>query len=330
MKERNIYIGNCSKKGIYNYKLKKGKLLKKYETNDFERCTYLANSNSYLYSVIEIRGTEKEKHGHIVAYKKSKNKLINIDRKSSYGQGPCHIEISRKNKMIFVSNYIDGYFSIFKINEDGTIGKKIYCSVENKQNSHVHCAKMSLDNKFFFMVDLGEDLIIAYELKENEIKEVSRIKLKKDSQPRHIAIGKNKIYVVTEKSCEVYILKFENRTLSIIDVISILPYCVDKKESYTGCAIKISKNFRHIYVTIRGHNSITIYKTNRKQIKIIQNLSCEGNLPRDLEIDKSGKYVFVANQDSNEIAVFKRNRITGKLTYKNKEKVDSPTCVISE
>lgn len=327
MKEQKVYIGNCSKNGIYYYTFKNGNLKKKYSTNDSKRCTYLKNSKCYLYGVIEIKDEKNKNNGYVMAYKNNKDGLINIDKKSSYGQGPCHINISEKKKLMFVSNYIDGQFVVFRINKDGTIGNKIYSKVLNQKSSHMHCAEITKNSKYLFAVDLGNDSIVAYEIKD-KIKEISRIKFMKGTQPRHITINRDIIYVVTEESCKIYIIKFNKGKLRIINNISILPSSVSQKKEYTGCAIKISKNLRYLYVTIRGHNSISVYKVNKEKLKLIQNISCRGNLPRDLEIDKSGRYVLVANQDSNEIAIFIRNNITGKLSYKSKESMKLPTCVI--
>ena len=168
MREYNVFIGNTSKNGIYHYKLKNGKLIKKYETNNFERCTYLANNKSYLYSVIEVSDKENNGCGYIISYKKEQDRLIFVDKTSSYGKGPCHIELSEDNRMIYISNYIDGYLTVTKINENGTFGEKIYSFVENYNKSHLHCTKNYMDGKFFFISDLGEDIIIAYEIKDNK------------------------------------------------------------------------------------------------------------------------------------------------------------------
>lgn len=330
MKEQNIFIGNTSANGIYHYKFKNGKIYKKYMTSDFERCTYLVNDNQYLYGVIEIAGTKEENYGYIVAYKKENEKLINIDKKPSYGKGPCHIEIDKENNMLFISNYIDGCLSIIKKEYNGTLGKKIYSNINNDKMSHLHCVKKIMNKSFFISVDLGANLIIAYEIKEEEIIEVSRLKLNSETDPRHIVIGKDLIYVVTERSCELYILKFQNRRLKLIDVVSILPDNTIKNEDYTGCAIKLSKNLKNIYVSVRGHNSISVFKVQKENVKMIQNIYCGGDVPRDLELDKTNKYLFSANQNSSDISIFKRNKFNGKLKYLYKEEVINPTCIIAE
>ena len=179
-------------------------------------------------------------------------------------------------------------------------------------------------------MDLGEDRLTVYEIKENIIKEIDHIDFKENTQPRHIAVSKQSIYVITEKSCELYKIKFSNQKLQITDIISLLPKNVETKENYTGCAIKITKDFKNIYVTIRGHNSISVYKTNENTVELIQNICCEGDVPRDLEIDKEENYILIANQNSNEIAVFKRNKDNGKLKFFYKEIIIEPTCIIVE
>lgn len=326
MKTQDVYIGNTSTNGIYKYKFKNGELIKadreeNSQTKVFERCTYLALNKKHLYSVVE------KEDGIIVEYQREQNGLKYIEKNLSYGKGPCHIEIAPKNNLLFVSNYIDGYYTIFKINSNGVIGNPIYHKIENKKKSHAHCIKVASNGKFFCVVDLGADLLIVYEIKNNIIKEVDRLKFKNNTEPRHIAICKNIIYLITEKSCELYTIRFKNNKLEILDVKSLLPQNIKIKDNYTGCAIKVTKDFKNIYTTIRGHNSISVFKIKNNKIEMVQNKNCGGDLPRDLELDKTENYVLVANSDDNKISIFRRDKKSGKLEFKNSEETESPTCV---
>lgn len=322
MKTQDVYIGNCSTKGIYKYSLKNGELFKDpTQFKIFERCTYITLTKNYLYSVIE------KEEGMIVEYKKELTSLKHIEKKSSYGKGACHIEISSKKNLAFVSNYIDGYYTIYKLNQNGDIENPIYHNVAEKNKSHTHCIKVAKNGKFFCVVDLGTDLLIAYEIKNNIIKEVDKLKLKDNTQPRHIVICKNIIYLITEKSCELYTIKFTNNKLNIIDVKSLLPQSTKNKENYTGCSIKATKDFKYIYTTIRGHNSISVFKKRNNKMELIQNINSGGELPWDIELDKTENYLLVANSGSNKISIFKRTRKTGILKFKNSIEMESPTCV---
>ena len=329
MEKQYIYIGNASKSGINIYLFSNGKLDFISSTNDFERCTYLVQNESNVYAVQEI-GNQNEP-GNVIAYKKSSKGLIYIDKKSSLGSGPCHIEISGKNRMLFISNYMNGYFTAYKINDNGTIGKNIYNNVIDINKSHLHCAKVFNGEQNLITVDLGIDILELYDIRSTGVQKLSEIKLEPNTEPRHITVSKNNtIFLLTEKSCELYVLNCNQNKLNILHKTSILPKNHIKMQNDTGAAIKLSADGRYIYTTLRGHNSISVFKYENKKLELVQNILSYGNTPRDLEIDKTQKYIFVANQDSDEISIYSRDINTGKLNFLNKQKSLMPTCVLSE
>lgn len=326
MEKHHIYVGNTSNKGFYKYKFVKGKLIFCADSHDFERCTYLAKCNKYIFGVLEVKD-ESSNNGYVVAYTDENNELVNICKEKSYGQGPCHISVSKQKRLIFVSNYVDGHFTIFKMNNDGSIGKKIYNNVVEEKKSHVHCIKM-ISKNLFCVVDLGISTILLYEI-DDGIREVSRLKLGENVEPRHFVVNKNQIIIVTEKTCKLYVVTFKNKNLELVNVYSILPEGVNQRGNYTGCAIKSSKNGKYIYVSIREHNSISVFKKCKKSFKLVQNIASNGNLPWDVEMSKTERYVFVANNNSNNISIFRRNKLNGKIKLVDSTKAESPTCVIA-
>ena len=329
MEKQYIYIGNASKSGINKYLFSNGKLDFISSTNDFERCTYLVQNESNVYAVQEI-GNQNEP-GNVIAYKKSSKGLIYIDKKSSLGSGSCHIEISGKNRMLFISNYMNWYITDYKINDNGTIGKNIYNNVIDINKSHLHCAKVFNGEQNLITVDLGIDILELYDIRSTGVQKLSEIKLEPNTEPRHITVSKNNtIFLLTEKSCELYVLNCNQNKLNILHKTSILPKNHIKMQNDTGAAIKLSADGRYIYTTLRGHNSISVFKYENKKLELVQNIFSYGNTPRDLEIDKTQKYIFVANQDSDEISIYSRDINTGKLNFLNKQKSLMPTCVLSE
>lgn len=330
MKKQYLYIGNCSEKGIIKYKFDDNKLEYMFSTNDFSRCTYLAQTSEYIYTTQEICDLNNKNSGYIIFYKKNLNNLNFIGKIESLGSYPCHIELSNKNGIIFISNYMDGYFTAYKIEKNGTFGNKLLNEVIDKNKSHMHCCKLFNDEKNLITIDLGTNIVAVYSIYSNTVKKITQLQLPENTEPRHISVYNNIIFLITEKSCELYVLELKNNQLQILRKISILPPDYIKKDSDTGAAIKISKDGKYIYSTIRGHNSISVFKYEDENIKFIQNISSYGQIPRDLEIDKTQKYVFVANQNSDEIAIFKRNIETGKLSYMNSYNVPSPTCILVE
>lgn len=324
MNEQYIYIGNASKTGINKYLFSNENLNLVYTTNDFERCTYLAQNENNLYAV------QENENGNILAYKKTSKGLTYIGDKSSLGSGPCHVEISNKKKMLFISNYMNGYFTVYKIKESGEIGELIYNSVNSRKYSHLHCAKVFNNENNLITVDLGMNTLDLYEVQKTSLKKIFSLQFPKNEEPRHIAIYNEKIFLLTEKGCTLYVLRYIQEKLEILYKTSILPNNHVKKETDTGAGIKISSDGKYIYTSLRGHNSISVFKYENEKLELVQNILSYGDTPRDLEIDKTQKYVFVANQDSNEIAIYSRNINTGKLEFLNKQKSPLPTCVLSE
>lgn len=320
MKEQIVYIGNGSEKGIYLYQLKNEKMEWVKNTDDCKRCTYITGDSKYIYGVLE---NEK---GYMISYKKDYNDLKFIGKYSSYGKGPCHIELDKKNNFLLISNYIDGACTILKLKQDGKVDKKIFNNIQNINISRLHCIKKLEKYNVYISIDLGMNALIAYEFKDEIIKKIAEFYFKNDVQPRHFISIKEKLYVVTEKSCEVYILEFKNNNFKLLNRISLLPDGIEKKEYFTGCAIKISRNCKKIYTTIRGHDSISVFKIRKGNLKMIQNISTRGHLPWDIALDKKEKYILVANNGSNDIAIFKNN-IFNKLKFLYKKEVESPTCI---
>lgn len=324
MSKQYIYIGNASKIGVSTYLFSNEQLNLISSTNDFERCTYLAQNKNNLYAVQETE------NGNILAYKKTSKGLTYINTKSSLGSGPCHIEISNKKKMLFISNYMNGYFTVYKLKENGEIGEVIHNSVNNKKHSHLHCSKLFNNDANLITVDLGMNILDLYEIQKTSLKKTFSLQFPQNTEPRHIAVHNEKIFLLTEKSCDLYSLTYIKGKIEILSKTTILPNNHLKKENDTGAGIKISSDGKYIYASLRGHNSISVFKYENKKLELVQNILSYGDTPRDLDIDKTQKYLFVANQDSNEISIFSRNIDTGKLKFLNKQKTLLPTCVLSE
>ena len=200
MKKEYIYVGNTSRSGINVYSFLSGKMQFVSSTQDFERCTYLAQDGNYVFAVQEIGDTNN--CGYVVSYKKNHNNLEYINKKSSAGSNPCHIEISHKNRMIFISNYMNGFFSAYKINSDGSIGNLIYNEVIDNKKSHLHCSKVFNNEKNVITVDLGMDTLNVYEIKKDTLQKICTKRFEDGTEPRHIAVANDRLFLITETETE--------------------------------------------------------------------------------------------------------------------------------
>ena len=316
MKSQNVYIGNSSCNGIYHYKLMNGSLVALGNLCDIEKCTYLCKKDSMIYGVIE------NVEGEIFSYNIESEEIKRIKTNKSC---PCHISISDDKKYLFVSHYKDGYKQIYEVKADGMIGKLIFEEVQDEEKSHTHFMKEY--NKNLYAVDLGTNRIEVYDIK-HKIKSISKIDFEENIQPRHLCFYKDYIFVITEKSCKLYTLKFENNSLTIIDERNLLPEEAEKNDTYTGCAIDISKDGKYIYATIREHNSISVFKNTNGILKHIQNISSNGELPWDIKVDKDDKFVIVANASSDNVCIYERNKFSGKIKFMYESCMNAPSCIL--
>ena len=326
--EQIFLVGTYSKNGIYMLKFDNGNFLQEEAESSFENCSWLYKNDDIIYSIVEYSDISTYKNGYLVA---RNSEFLPINSSPIQGKGPCHIEVDKERKLLFLSNYGNGSIDVFSLNDDGSLNKSIYYK-EYFKHSHIHYTKLSDDNNFLFVVDLGSDTIFAYEIIYDgtnfDLKEVSHYNFPVGSGPRHFVLEKDILFVATELSCDLYKLSFSKEEgFKFIHCVSLLPDDVEMEKNFTGCAIKISDDKKFIYASIRGHNSISVFDA--KDLELIQNITCFGETPRDINFDITQNYLLCANQNSNTISVFERNKKTGHLTHNSSYPIDSPACIIN-
>ena len=329
---------NDSSEGIYKVILNElgeftmNSLLAKVENPSY---LSLSKSGDFVYAV-----QENEK-GRIFAYQwnNKKDSLIQIGEKSSLGKHPCYVSTNKDNNKLSFANYSTGNVGIIELTKDGRFKSENTMIqhegsgvVKGRQDApHAHCSIFK-NNNVFYAVDLGLDQIIKYNVKNEQIK-TKQIALKSSNGDgfRHLVFHplKEFSYVVNEFSNSIIVSEIDAETglFNKIQQISTLPI-ENTKESFAA-DIHISKDGKFLYVSNRGHNSISVFSIN-KNGKLVwkSNTSVEGNWPRNFTISKNNNFVLVANQFSNNITVFKRDSLTGALKYTgNQLEISTPVFI---
>ncbi len=295
--------------------------------------SYIHKYNNYLYTIVEKQEDEIIGKGYVEAYRTQNGELNFINQKLSYGEGPCFVIVDEYREILYVCNYTDGSFVAFKVEENGSIGEKLYYKRFNK-TSKIHHIQFSKDYNMMYVIDLGDGKLYAFEIryKDNvlELKNKAIFRFSKHVMPRHMAIDKeNNIYVITEVSCEIYKIRYDNKgKLLLLDKKSILPKGLQRRKEDTGATIKIDSDNEYLYASIRGHNSISVFDIRDNRLNLIQNIKCGGDSPRDINLDKSEKYLFCANLNSNSISIF--HIYNGLLEYRNKVILEKPSCIVAD
>lgn len=320
----NFYIGNYTQHGI-NLLDENFNLI--YTTNDLCNPSYICQNKNMLYCLTETFP------GNIVSYRKVNSGLKFINSIEVGLDGPCFVTVDSIRNILYVANYTNGSLFSFKLNADGSIGKKLYYKSFGT-NSHIHHICFTPNRDILFLTDLGNDKLFAYKVIYHngilKLEEIASFSFPTGTQPRHMAIDNfNNLYVITESSCRLYYIQFSSMNhFKLISSFSILPDNVLNSANFTGCAIKISDNKDFIYVSVRGHNSISVFALKDHFPILIQNISCNGTNPRDIEICSCSNLLLCANYLSNSISFFKIDIKTGFLKYKDSISIDSPSCII--
>lgn len=348
-----VYVGTFSVRdgdGIYVYQFNRTKrtlsLVEKVKT--LESPSYLAvhPSKKFLYSVNRGSISSSETGGSVSAYtiNPATGKLTFLDNRSSYGSGPCHISLDQTGTYAFVSNYTEGNLVVFPLFEDGLIGnptdsKKYFghsINQSRQQEPHIHMARVSANNKYVFVSDLGTDKLYTYHFDAENGRLTSTqqeaISVTPGSGPRHFDFhpdGKS-LYLVEELTSTLAHFQYQNATGTLTmssDTIPSLSTAFTGKN--TSADIHIHPTGKFLYVSNRGANTIVIYAIQSDgSLKRIGEQSTQGKTPRNFAIDKRGEFLFVANQESDNIVMFRINAKTGKLTpLPQQVKVKSPACI---
>lgn len=321
-----LYIGTYTKKrsqGIYQADFERGNL------SDFslhlasDNPTYLAKEGEFLFSVVKA-GNE----GGVAVSRDGK--LINTVTEA--GAPSCFVSYDAKNKLIYSANYHGGRVNSYTFNEtDGLSdnqrivfpeGSKAHFIKYEPLLDEVLVCDLGLDKVYFFKVDASGQMVLA-----------NTFEAQAKTGPRHLVVHPSKplVYVFTELSSEILVLRRTEKATELIQTVSALPAGVEAQK--WGAAIRISSDARFLYVSNRGHDSLSVFAISEdgEHLDLIQNVPTYGVQPRDFNLSPCGHYVLVANHDTDNLSVFERDEETGLLKLIQKDIwVPEGVCVIFE
>ncbi len=328
-----IYVGTYTRKeghvdgkakGIYlleqhhdNGKLKMAGLAAELTNPSFVK---VGKKGKYLYAVSEL-GPQDGDSGLVYSYEILEDgTLKNIGKLGTGGFAPCHIALDRAGKFAFVSNYLGGVVMVYKIGSDGSLEKSQEINLPNADESHAHSVKISGDNRYAYIADLGNDKIWIYhfDVMTGQLKphDQNFVQLEEGAGPRHLSFTKNGsfVYSINELNSTVSAFSIEkDGRLKHIQNITAIP------ESYvqpnSAADIHIHPLGKFLYTSNRGHDSIAIFEIDAEtgRLSHVDYVPIAGKTPRNFAISPFGKFLYAASQDTGNITIYKINESTGKL-----------------
>jgi 6-phosphogluconolactonase len=311
--------GSNGSKGIYRarFDAATGKLGQPELAAEMGSPSFLAihPNGKFLYAVGEGGGKDG---GAVVAFAldAKSGRLTKLNENKSGGAGPCHIVVSPKGEYAAVANYGGGSTALFKLDEEGKIVDRIGF-VQHKGKSvnpsrqgepHAHCCAFSPNNSVF-TVDLGIDKVKAFRIDAAKglVESVEDdVAMPAGSGPRHMAIGRNAIYVCGELDSTVNVIGEDGK---VIQSLSTLP-APTKGNSTAECIV--SPDAKFVYVSNRGHNSIAVFQVGKDgKLTAAGHITGDIKIPRNFNIEPGGKWMLIASQDGGKVGVWELDAATG-------------------
>ena len=298
-------------------------------------------SGKFLYAVSESGGA-----GTVSAYaiNPDTGDLKYLNRQSSGGSGPCHVNIDYAGKNVLVANYGSGSASVIPIASDGKLVKPTgfvqhegsSINPQRQKGPHAHSVNISPDNRFAFVADLGLDKVMIYKLDVEKgtitANNPAFAKVKPGAGPRHFTFGADGkyAYVINELDGTITAFSYEpaSGTLTEIQTITTLP---DDFAGRRSCAeVRVHPSGKFLYGSNRGHDSIAVYKIDQTKgtLTFVEHEKADIKTPRNFNIDPTGKFCLIANQGADSVVVFKIDQKTGALEPTgNKISIGKPVCI---
>lgn len=313
----NIYIASCIKGGgIYHYTLSENNALDFCEKTTLDEPMYMIVRNEKMYILLRQPDEKTNFSGELSMDIDGTGKLFASSRIiSTKGVVACHLEVSDDN--IYAVNYVSG--SVIKL-PDTLVTHSGHGLHKVRQNApHTHFVHASPDGKYILVTDLGLDKIFVY---DKDLKPVSDASVPSGHGPRHLAFSSDGkiVYCVNELGSSVSIFSYSDGKLKLQNTLSALPK--DFSGDNISAAIRIKDNY--LYVSNRGHNSISVFEIKDSyNIVLKECVDCGGNSPRDFNIIDD--VLICTNEKSDNVTVFKLNSYIPEII--SELNIPSPLCV---
>ena len=179
---------------IYDVDVKKGRFTEK-DRVKITNSSYLSISHNgkYMYAITDF-GVESYKIN-------ADGSLVSTGVASINGMRGCYLSTDYEDKYLFVAGYHDAKVTVLRINDDGSAGEitdEVFSAglgsiIERAFLPHVTCTKMTRDNKYLCVCDVGMDQVkvFSFDHTTGKLKFKDMIHCDQHSAPRYIKFHKS-------------------------------------------------------------------------------------------------------------------------------------------
>jgi 6-phosphogluconolactonase len=336
-----VYWGtytSSESKGIYvsRFDSGTGKLSVPELAVESENPSYLAvhPTRRYLYAVNEIDMNGKT-IGSVSAFRVDSRtgKLTPINRASTKGAMPCHLNIDKTGAVLAAVNWSTASTVSFPLRRDGSLGEAAAFHQHAGERSgvapggppvqpHAHSVNFSPDNRFLVATDTGLNRVYVHRLDVGKAAFTAHdppfLGLKHQANPRQLRFHPNGkwAYAANESGPGCTMLRYDGRRGAFEEGPTARTVPESYRERMTTAEIETHPSGRFVYVSNRGHNSIAVLKIDEASgaPTLVETFPLGGSTPRSFNIDPTGGYLIAMLQRSNLIVPLQIDSATGKLS----------------
>ena len=259
-----------------------------------------------------------------------------INKVTSGGAGPAYIAVDATGHSAYVANYAGSSISTYTIEPDGSLSQPVD-RIDYKDKKfgtrgpvaarqdvpHPHSTRISPDNRFLLVNDLGSDEISVFAIDPLTARLGPPTLYTNDrpgSGPRHLAFHPNGrwVYSINEIDSTIDLFLLVCTTSSRTNPLGLLVHdgtsvsTLDPKfpaAKNTAAEVEVSPDGRFLYASNRGEDSLVVFSIAQLDgaLTLIQRIPCGGKTPRHFTLDPTGKWILCGNQDSATVTVFRRD-----------------------
>jgi 6-phosphogluconolactonase len=292
-----------------------------------------------LYAVNEVQDASATVSGYLVD--PATGALKPINKVTSAGAGPAYIAVDATGHSAYVANYAGSSISTYTIEPDGSLSQPVD-RIDYKDKKfgtrgpvaarqdvpHPHSTRISPDNRFLLVNDLGSDQISVFAIDPLTARLGPPALYTNDrpgSGPRHLAFHPNGrwVYSINEIDSTIDLFLWTT-TSSRTNPLGLLVHAgtgvstLDPKfpaAKNTAAEVEVSPDGRFLYASNRGEDSLVVFSIAQTDgaLTLIERIACGGKTPRHFTLDPTGQWLLCGNQDSATVTVFRRDLTTGRI-----------------
>jgi 6-phosphogluconolactonase len=278
-----------------------------------EAVELIANASYVAYSPrYDIHYFVDEGAGKISACRYDQGSWLLLRSVGSAGREPCFLALDPEEKRLAVANYGDGSVGLFTLDpvhglpESPPDVHRQHGSgpnAERQDGPHVHCARFSPDGRWLLITDLGSDQLVAFDMDDNGLAQaLPAYAAPPDSGPRHVLFGPTgkQALLLSELASSLTVFDVEPDRLVPRQTVSTLPQGVSCDN--LGGHLAMNAAADRVYVSNRGHDSITVFALDGSGVEFLQNVPTSGKSPRHFLLREAMGEMLVAHEGSETIS----------------------------